>query len=155
VLRPTNVIGPEIHNTMSNFLRNRRVPYLAGFNPMTQFLHEDDLAEAIVTATESSTPGIFNLAGQTAVPWRTALDLCEALSFPLPPLLVSLYMSAFSGLPQYLVNFFKYPCVISDRAFRGAFAWEPRISIRETLWSTVAAARALQQKGSNQSNQQG
>ncbi len=146
VVRPTNVIGPNIHNTMSNFLRNRRVPYLAGFNPMTQFLHADDLADAMVAAAGSRHRGIYNLAGQTAVPWRTALDLAEAMAFPVPSALVALYLRAFSGLPRYLVNFFKYPCVISDRAFRKAFSWEPRISIRDTVWSTVAATRAQERQ---------
>lgn len=147
VLRPTNVIGPHIHNTMSNFLRLRRVPHLAGFNPMIQFVHEDDLVEAIVRAQEhdESCRGIFNVAGRGAVPWRTALERARARTFPIPSTLVSIYLRTFSGFPEYLVNFFKYPCVITDRAFRQAFSWEPRVSLEETLWSTVREAREMQQ----------
>ena len=47
VLRPTNVIGATISNTMSNYLRRPRVAKMVGFDPMWQFLHEDDLARAI------------------------------------------------------------------------------------------------------------
>jgi UDP-glucose 4-epimerase len=142
VLRPVNVVGPTIRNTMSTFLRLARVPYLAGFNPMTQFIHEDDLAGAIVAAMEGSARGVYNVAGGDAVPWRTALDIIGAKTFPLPSSLVKLYLRTFSDFPEYLVNFFKYPCVLTDRSFREAFGWRPEVDIRRTLESTVAGARS-------------
>jgi UDP-glucose 4-epimerase len=154
VLRPTNVIGPRIHNTMSGFLRQRSVPHLLGFNPMTQFLHEDDMASAIHAARAECAQGgdrsarcrgIFNVAGEGAVPWRTALGLVRARTFPLPSTLVSAYLKVSSVFPEYLVNFFKYPCIITDRAFRDAFGWAPRMSLSDTLWSTVEGARAQQE----------
>ena len=146
VLRPTNVIGAHIHNTMSNFLRQRSVPHLLGFNPMTQFLHEEDLVGAILAARAdggdgTKRRGIFNLAGEGSVPWRTALSLVRASTFPLPSTLVTAYLRISSVFPEYLVNFFKYPCIITDRAFRDAFDWAPRMSLSDTLWSTVAEAR--------------
>ena len=146
VLRVTNVVGPSIHNTMSNFLRGRQVPFLMGFNPMTQFIHEDDLTEALYRAQGGEATGIFNVCGREAVPWRTALELCQARTFPLPSALVAAYLKIASVFPEYLVNFFKYPCVISDRAFQKAFDFEPQVSVQETLWSTVREARELQRK---------
>jgi UDP-glucose 4-epimerase len=145
-LRPTNVIGPSLHNTMSSFLRLRTVPHLAGFDPMTQFIHADDLARAIVRAGVSvpDEAGVYNVAGNAEVPWRAALDLARAHSFPIPSSMASLYVRLFTRFPAYLVNFFKYPCVVTDRAFRQAFGWEPRLGIRETIWSTVEGARARQ-----------
>ncbi len=139
VLRPVNVVGPTIRNTMSTFLRLPRVPYLAGYNPMTQFIHEDDLARAIAAAMEGSLRGVFNVAGGDAVPWRTALDIIGAKTLPIPSSLVKLYLRAFSEFPEYLVNFFKYPCVLTDRAFREACGWRAEVDVRRTLVSTVAA----------------
>ena len=138
VLRPTNVVGPTIHNTMSRLLRLPRIPYLAGYNPMTQLIHEDDLALAIVAASTGAARGVYNVAGGSAVPWRTALELAGAKTFPLPSSLVKGYLRAFSAFPEYLVNFFKYPCVISDAVFRRAFDWAPTMGVRETLASTTA-----------------
>jgi len=137
VLRPTNVVGPTIHNTMSRLLRLPRIPYLAGYNPMTQLIHEDDLALAIVAASRGEARGVYNVAGGSAIPWRTALDLAGAKTFPLPSSLVKGYLRAFSAFPEYLVNFFKYPCVISDAVFRRAFDWAPTMGVRETLASTT------------------
>jgi UDP-glucose 4-epimerase len=137
VLRPTNVVGPTIHNAMSKFLRQPRIPYLAGYNPMTQLVHEDDLARAIVAASAGEARGVYNVAGGAAVPWRTALSLAGARTFPLPSSLVKAYLRAFSAFPEYLVNFFKYPCVVSDAVFRRAFDWAPTMGVRATLASTV------------------
>jgi len=142
VLRPTNVVGPTIHNAMSTFLRADAVPHLLGFNPMTQFLHETDLARAIVVARSSPERGIFNVAGASAVPWRTALRVVHAHTFPLPAPLVALFLRAVPDqVPGYLINFFKYPCVITDERFRAAFDWRPLMSLHDTLWSTVEDVR--------------
>jgi UDP-glucose 4-epimerase len=141
VLRPTNVVGPHIQNAMSSFLRLPSVPHLLGFNPMTQFVHEDDLADAVVRAGEGDQCGIYNVAGRGEVPWRTALALARARTFPLPSTLVQAYLRVSRQFPPYLVNFFRYPCVITDRAFREDFGWEPRVSLADTIWSTVREAR--------------
>lgn len=144
VLRPTNVVGPNISNTMSGVLRLPFVPYLAGFNPMTQFIHEQDLASAIVSARDGRGRGVYNVAGGSAVPWRTALSLCDARIFPLPSSLAAAYVGLVTPFPRYLVNFLKFPCVISDAAFRRDFGWESRIDVRTTLTTAVAQARAAQ-----------
>lgn len=146
VLRPTNVVGPRIKNTMSNVLRLRRIPHVAGFDPMTQFIHEDDLADAVVLAARSDSPGIFNLAGPDCVPWCTAIELVGARTIAVPGLLASALLRAIGSLPGYLVNFFRYPCVISDARFRETFGWEPKVALRDALWSTVAATRAAYER---------
>ena len=145
VLRPTNVIGPTVSNTMSGFLRLPIVPHIIGFDPMTQFVHELDLAAAIVASLDGDARGVFNVAGPAVLPWKTALDLAEARTFPLPATIAAAYMTL-AGFPRYLLNFYKYPCVIDDGAFRKAFGWAPRVDIRTTLISTVSAARAAQRR---------
>lgn len=147
VLRPTNVVGPTIHNAMSNFLRAARVPHLMGFNPMTQFIHEQDMTDAVVTAGDRQDVGIFNVAGSGVMPWRSALKLARAKTFPLPAPAAMAVMGMFSQFPLYLVNFFRYPCVISDRRFRDTFQWAPKVGMEETLWTTVANARKQQGMG--------
>lgn len=148
VLRPTNVVGPTVSNTISNFLRLPIVPHIIGFDPMTQFVHESDLADAIIAAHDGDARGVFNIAGPAVVPWKTALELVEARTFPLPGTIAAAYMT-FAGFPRYLLNFYKYPCVIDDGAFRRAFRWVPRVDIRTTLVSTVSNARASQRRATS------
>lgn len=140
VLRPTNVIGPHIHNTMSKFLRRRRIPTPTGYNPMSQFIHEEDLASAIVASRRRDTRGVYNLGGPAVLPWRKAIEIAGGKPLPFPSTLLRAYVRNFSPFPEYLVNFFKYPCVISDARFRSELDWSPSIGIEETIRSTVRGA---------------
>jgi len=149
VLRPTNVVGPNIDNTMCRVLRRRRIPALAGYNPMTQFVHEDDLARAVIAAAKGKEPsassprGVYNIAGPAVVPWRTAMKLRDTRATPTPSTPIQRYVKSFSKFPAYLIRFFKYPCVITDASFRRDFGWEAQVDITETLRSSVASARHL------------
>jgi UDP-glucose 4-epimerase len=138
VLRPANVVGPSIHNAVSRFLRRDTIPHLMGFNPMMQFVHEEDMADAVAATVKHDEVGVFNVAGAGEMPFLTALRLAGARTFPLPTPLVMAYLRAFSAFPAYLVNFFKYPCVIADARFRQAFRWQPRVSLEDSIRTTVA-----------------
>lgn len=144
VLRPTNVIGPSLRNTISELLRQQTIPRLLGFDPMMQFLHENDLSDAIVLASEKEQRGIYNVTGRGVIPWTTAVSIAGSRSIPLPSSAVALAVKYFSALPEYLVNFFKYPCVISDKLFRDSFGYQARTSIAESIESTVREAREEQ-----------
>ena len=141
LLRPCNVVGPRVQNAMSTFLRQPIIPYMLGFNPMTQFIHVDDLCAAVLKATEGEASGVFNVAGAGAIPWREALAVTGARQVPVPSSLAFAYLSVARrlgpGIPPYLVNFFKYPCIVSDAAFRQGFGWEPRVGAEAAIHSTV------------------
>jgi UDP-glucose 4-epimerase len=141
VLRPTNVVGPDVQNAMSTFLRSRRVPVMIGFDPMVQFIHQADLVGAILVALESDDIGVFNLAGEGTIPWRKAVEVAGKKTLPVPSTLAIQYLKmaglVSDSLPPYLVNFLRYPCVITDAAFRGTFGWAPQISQEEALKACV------------------
>ena len=141
VLRPANVIGRTIRNAMSTLLRGRRVPHVLGFNPMVQLVDAGDLAAAVLAAVASERTGIYNVAGADAAPWCTILELARARTFPVPSSLIRLYLRAATDSPAYLMDYFKYPCIISDAAFRKDFSWSPRIPLADSIWDTVAEAR--------------
>ncbi|HAU19737.1 MAG TPA: NAD-dependent epimerase, partial [Marinobacter adhaerens] len=58
ILRPCNIVGPGVRNTISTLLGSERAPVLAGFSPMMQFIHIDDMADAIVLAYKKPTRGV-------------------------------------------------------------------------------------------------
>ncbi len=147
VLRPTNVVGPHIHNTISSLLRAPTFFQLAGFNPMFQFIHENDLANAIVTFATGpkKVSGVFNIAGEGAVPLCTAFKMARVRVYPLPAGLVTATLRYWAGFPRYFINFFKYPCIISDKAFRETFDWAPEMSLEACIWDTVAETREKQE----------
>lgn len=141
VLRPTNIVGPQIRNAISTYLRRSRLVYLPGFSPMWQFVHELDMVDAICLALWGRSVGVFNVAGGGELPVIEAFQLTDAKLTPIPHPIASLLMSLsnrlFSTVPEYLLDFLKYPCVISDAKFRKEFDYEPKVGIEETIRSCV------------------
>ncbi|MGQ0697596.1 MAG: SDR family oxidoreductase [Panacagrimonas sp.] len=137
ILRPCNVLGPGVRNTMSMLLSRKLVPVLIGFSPMMQFLHVDDMAEALVMAFEQNKPGIYNVAAEDYVAYQVAVEQCGCSKLPIPsipPLLPKLWSRLLNWkafFPPYMINFLKYPVVIDGRLFRETFGWKPRRDLNE------------------------
>ncbi|MDO6442504.1 SDR family oxidoreductase [Marinobacter sp. 2_MG-2023] len=136
ILRPCNIVGPSVSNTMSTLLSSQRAPVLAGFSPMMQFIHIDDMADAIVLAYQKPVRGIFNVASDDWVAYQRALELCGCTRIPVPsvpPVLPRFLMRALRmrSFPAYLMDFFKYPVIIDGRAFAEEFGFSPKRPLKE------------------------
>ncbi|WP_100640513.1 SDR family oxidoreductase [Marinobacter salexigens] len=136
VLRPCNIVGPSVRNTMGKLLASPLAPVMAGFSPMMQFIHIDDMADAIVLASNKPTRGIFNVAPNDWVAYQRALELCGCIRIPIPsipPVLprVILRTLGMERFPAYLMDFFKYPVVIDGRAFEKEFGFTPKRPLKE------------------------
>ncbi|MCK2147758.1 MULTISPECIES: SDR family oxidoreductase [Marinobacter] len=136
ILRPCNIVGPGVRNAMSTLLASERAPVLAGFSPMMQFIHIDDMADAIVLAYKKPVRGVFNVAPQDWVAYQHALKLCHCKSLPIPsvpPILPSMILRTLKlrSFPSYLMAFFKYPVVIDGRAFANEFGFKPKRELKD------------------------
>ena len=138
VLRPVNVLGAHVRSAIGRYLRNQYVPTVMGFNPMMQFIHEDDLAEAIVLAIESRARGVFNLVGPGAVPLHAAIRETGGTPLPLPefaarPVIQRLFRWGLYPFPPRAIDFAKYQCTLDGARFRDATGFTPRFSLGETF----------------------
>lgn len=136
ILRPCNIVGPGVKNSISTLLSNHYVPVLAGFSPMMQFLHIDDMADAIVAAFTRDQPGIYNVAPDDYVAYQTALKACGCRPIPIPSIPPSLSRKLASwldikGFPPYLLNYFKYPVIIDGSQFTQLHGFKPRYTLQE------------------------
>jgi len=136
ILRPCNIVGPGVNNTLSQSLMQERVPVLMGFSPMMQFIHLEDMADAIVVAYEQNHAGIYNVAPDDCVPYQTAVTLCGCKRLPVPsiPSNIHLLLSKLSKrtlFPPHLVDYFKYAVTIDGRLFSETFGFTPRYSLKE------------------------
>ena len=136
LLRPCNIVGPGVNNTLSQLLMQKRVPVLMGFSPMMQFIHLEDMAYAIVTAFEQNKPGIYNVAPDDCVPYQTAIEMCGCKKLPIPSipdnmprLLGQLTQREF--FPPHLFDYFKYAATIDGSLFSQTFGFTPRYSLKE------------------------
>ncbi len=145
LLRPVNIVGPSINNQITRLLRSQRCPILLGFNPMEQFIHEEDAADAIILAHRGQHTGVYNVAGEGALPYAGAVRLAGGRTVPIPHVLAYPVVGALSRwrltFPKHLMDYFRYATIIDDGAFRADFGWEPRYSLVETLGSLQFPAR--------------
>ena len=136
ILRPCNIVGPGVRNTISTLLASERAPVLAGFSPMMQFIHINDMADAIVRAYKKPVRGVFNVAPEDWVAYQHALKLCGCKRIPIPsipPMVPNLILKTLKlkSFPSYLTAFFKYPVVIDGRAFAREFDFKPKRPLKE------------------------
>jgi UDP-glucose 4-epimerase len=85
VLRFANVLGTDIITPVSFNLRRRLLPCIAGFDPLVQFVEEDDVVRALEYVTGQQIPGVFNVAGAGKLPWSEVASISGAFLLPLPP----------------------------------------------------------------------
>ncbi|MEQ5833976.1 SDR family oxidoreductase [Marinobacter sp. NFXS9] len=136
VLRPCNIVGPGVRNSISTLLASRRAPVLAGFSPMMQFIHIDDMADAIVLSYRKPERGVFNVAPDDWIAYQHALQLSGCTRVPIPSIPPSLPRTIarllnMKSFPSYLMSFFKYPVVIDGRTFRDTFGFKPKRPLKE------------------------
>ncbi|MDP4546384.1 SDR family oxidoreductase [Marinobacter sp. MDS2] len=136
ILRACNIVGPGVRNTMSRLLSSKAAPVLAGFSPMMQFIHIDDMADAITLTWKKTTKGVFNVAPHDWVAYQQALKLCGCTRIPIvsvPPVLPKTIARVLKlrSFPHYLLAFFKYPVVIDGRTFAKEFNFTPKRSLTE------------------------
>ena len=138
ILRPVNVIGKSLNNSISRLFKGKYSPTFIGFDPLIQFIHETDFAEALQLCISGEGSGIYNVAGEGAVAFSKALEICGTTPIPIPipqaiylikPFLFQNGMS----IPMHLLEYFKYPAVISDTFFREQFGFTPKVSTLNAL----------------------
>lgn len=136
ILRPCNIVGPGVKNTMSRLLSHSYSPVLMGFSPIMQFIHIDDMADAIELAHRQPKRGVYNVAPDDWVAYQEALDQCQCTGIPvpsIPPILPKAITKLLNlkMFPSYLVNYFKYPVVINGKAFEKKFGFKPQRPLKE------------------------
>src|SRR5437868_14842421 len=82
ILRPAHIVGPTVRNAPSTYLRLPRPWTLAGFDPMVQLIHEEDVAHVLALALRPALRGVFNICGPGELPlWGGPPELRPA---PIP-----------------------------------------------------------------------
>jgi UDP-glucose 4-epimerase len=145
VLRICYTLGPSRTGTLAQFLRGPRVPTLLGFDPLFQFLHERDAAEAIAVALERGLRGVYNVAGPEPLPLSLLIRLCGRSQVPIPEPLFRLLLGRFGlpRLPPGALKHVKYPVVIDAAAFRDATGFRHRHDSDQTTGEFRAAPEGV------------
>jgi UDP-glucose 4-epimerase len=135
VLRICYTLGPSLHGTLATFLRGRRVPQIMGYDPLFQFMHEHDVAAAILASLEKGGKGVFNVCGPTPLPLSLVARTVGRDVVPVPEPLFRLMIGRFGlpRLPPGAVEHLKYPVVIDNRRFKELTGFQHQYDEEATL----------------------
>jgi UDP-glucose 4-epimerase len=103
-LRFANVLGSDIVTSISKNLSRPMCPSVFGFDPLVQFVEEDDVVRALEFVTRHRRAGTYNVAGDGRLPWSEVVDICGTRILPLPPVHPSLAIA-----PLVRLGIFDFP----------------------------------------------
>jgi UDP-glucose 4-epimerase len=145
VLRPCWIMGPRHWDHVTRYFSLPVVPKVMGYDPLLQFVHEEDCLHALERATLAPHPGVFNVVGRGVLPLSTLLRLAgkRPLSLPGPLLhrMASYPTQAQTGdPPSAFYDYLRYLWVADGQRGWEAFG-EPIYTTKEAWISFVSSRR--------------
>ncbi len=137
VLRFVYTLGPSRRGTLASFLRGPAVPSVFGFDPLFQFMHDEDVVDAVTVALQQRVRGVFNVTGPPPVPLSLLIRTTGRKEVSLPEVFLGRVLGHF-GLPRLpvgAVNHLKFPVVIDGKLFRDTTGFEHRFDEDQTMES--------------------
>lgn len=128
VLRLVYTLGPSRRGTLARFVSGPRVPTLLGYDPLFQFMHDEDAVTAIAAALNKQLRGVFNVAGPQPLPLSVLIRRAGSVPVPMPAAAISAVQGrlGFSKLAGGAARHLRYPIVIDGSAFAEATGWRHR-----------------------------
>ncbi|NLI69524.1 MAG: NAD-dependent epimerase/dehydratase family protein [Firmicutes bacterium] len=135
LLRMVYTLGPSRRGVLSRFLKGPGVPTVLGFDPLFQFMHEDDHTRAIMTAMEAELHGVYNIAGPQPLPLSALIDRAGKIAIPIPQRWYPSFLERFgySRIFANSINHIKYSVIIDDKKFRQATGFMHQHDENQTL----------------------
>lgn len=137
-LRFCLILGPRSHNYFTELLRRPLVPTLLGYDPLMQFIYEDEALRALEIAVEKDYRGTFNIVGRGVIPLsyalheagKIAIPFAAALAYPLVQLMWNLQLVA---VPGHLLDYFRYLWVADGEKAKKILGFETRMTSKEAF----------------------
>lgn len=136
LLRPTSIIGRNIHGSMNAYFDSPLVFKPMGYDPMINLIHVRDVVSAIQLAVHKNVKGVFNLMGKDTAPLSEFLRLNKSRTISLPgPLIKPLNaITRKLGITQYYYSveaaILHHSALLDDSKARRELGWEPKNHIR-------------------------
>jgi UDP-glucose 4-epimerase len=146
VLRPCWIMGPSYWDAVVRYFSRPVVPTLLGYDPLLQFVHEEDCLHAFLCAVRESHAGAYNVVGEGVLPLSTILRCAGKRPLPIPPPLLyrlRAYPSqAQTGdRPEGFYDYLRYLWVADGARGHAAFG-QPVYSTREA-WMSFVSSRQM------------
>ena len=145
VLRGCVAMGPRSDNFITQAFKKPLLISVLGADPQMQFIHEDDLQEALELCLMERVPGVYNVTGEGTVAYSEIARVAGRRSVALPaPALAALTQAAWalrlqSDSPASGLAMVRWPWVASAEKLTQETGFRPRHTSREALEASTLA----------------
>jgi UDP-glucose 4-epimerase len=123
IVRPSVVLGPNVDNFISRYAMRSVSPVVAGLNPPTQFVDEEDAAKALWFLVRNGNAGAYNIGGPDPLPIKEIARISGSRVVSLPEAFVKVllgvgwafHVRAITEAPPGILPFVQYPWVVGTR----------------------------------------
>jgi UDP-glucose 4-epimerase len=138
VLRHCSVMGPSVDNCWTHYLSMPACPTILGYNPLIQFISEEDILDAFKLAIDEDYPGVFNIVGQRIIPLSMVLKLANKVRLPMPYLVAesffrALWIAKTGPFPPEHLDFLRYHCLADGSRAKEVMGFEAK----KTAWEAL------------------
>jgi len=141
IVRPCIVFGPTVDNYIVRIWeRAPFLPLVDGVDLELQYVHEDDVIDALSRLLIEQRAGIFNLTSDGTLKVSEAAELVGKKTRTVPLKRYRRLMGAlwklhvpFAEAPPGQLDFFRFPWVASNEKLKAELDWQPRYTSRETF----------------------
>jgi UDP-glucose 4-epimerase len=149
IVRPCIVFGPSVDNYIIRFWINAPfIPLIDGVDMDLQYVHEDDVVEALTRLLAGRHGGIFNLTGDGTIKLSESAQIAGLKTRRMPYGLYRRLASAMwrmrvprAEAPPGQLDFTRYPWIASNEKIKRELDWTPRYTSRETFEIALRAKR--------------
>jgi UDP-glucose 4-epimerase len=138
MLRAANVVGPHVVSPITSYFRLPVIPTVIGHDPRLQFLHEEDLFDALRHAVVADVAGTFNVAGDGVLMLSQAIRRLQRPWVPMPAAVVGRVGSALrsarvADFSPEQIGFLTYGRGVDTKAMRSVLGFRPRFTSEEAF----------------------
>jgi UDP-glucose 4-epimerase len=148
IVRPCIVLGPNVDNYLVRIWT--QAPFTADtghLEQQIQFVHEDDVVDAIALLLDGGHGGAYNVAGDGTI---TARECAELIASPIRKMPERVYRGLASVMlalrqsesPPGSIEFTVHPWIVSNEKLK-SLGWSPEHTSRETFEATMRAKGKL------------
>jgi UDP-glucose 4-epimerase len=139
VVRPCIVLGPNVDNSLVRLWTKSPATFDTGnLDGKIQFVHEDDLVEAISRLLDGRHGGAFNVTGDGLMTYRECAELIGQPIRKIPlraarALNRAMWKLRQAEAPVGQIEFGLYPWIASNEKLKRTLGWTPRHTSREAF----------------------
>jgi UDP-glucose 4-epimerase len=150
IVRPCIVLGPNVDNSLVRIWTKAPATFDSGnVDGKIQFVHEDDVVEAISRLLDGRHAGAFNIAGDGLMTYRECADLIGQPIRKIPlraarALNRAMWKLRQAEAPVGQIEFARHSWIVSNEKLKSTLGWTPRYSSREAFEIAMRAHGKLE-----------